>query len=342
MQHQGKISSQRTTLDGELSLGFGANVHMVSQSKDICQDTAVARKTLTFDALRYLFQGALDRELGTVLLLTAVSVLGASISSKSAIKALAAIGSISMIFTPMIQQLVGRFRWNSMQISALYFTLMGIAFFCAAFVDSWILFFAFMAFAKIFDRQQIPLMIGVYVNNYHRMSRGFNVGIALTCMPIGGMLFASIASYIFTRHPSSLSVLLFLASLLALCCAVCFLKIPTRKVVSKPYPLFRDSFKLIFRDRIFATILVLYSLIAIANQMTLPLRVEYLASHRHGLDVSYVTILAIFGIIQPLAGIISGPLWGKLYDRVSLITMRQCVTACFLIGIPLFFATDNL
>ncbi|MDR0418469.1 MAG: MFS transporter [Puniceicoccales bacterium] len=342
MQHQGKISPQRITINEELSPGFGKSIHTFSQSKDICQDTVVARKTLTFDALRYLFQGALDRELSTILMLTAVSALGASISSKSALKALAIVGSTSMIFTPMLQQLVDRFCWDSMKISALYFTLMGIAFFCAAFVDSWILFFTFMAFAKIFDRQQIPLMIGVYVDNYPRMSRGFNVGIALTCMPIGGMLFASIASYIFAKKPGSLSGLLFLASLLALCCAICFLKIPIRKVVSKPYPPFRDSFKLIFQDRVFATILLLYSFIAIANQMTLPLRVEYLASHRHGLDISYGGIVAIFGIIQPLASVVSGPFWGKLYDRVSLITMRQCVTICFLIGIPLFFATDNL
>jgi MFS family permease len=152
------------------------------------------------------------------------------------------------------------------------------------------------------------------------------------------MLFASIAAYAFARR-DNLSVLLFVAGSLALCCAVCFLKIPAHKAISKPHSPFRDSFN-IFQDRIFAAILLLYSLIAIANQMTLPLRVEHLAKHRLG--ISHGTILAIFGVIQPLASIISGPLWGKLYDRVDLIAMRQCATACFLVGIPLFFATDNL
>jgi MFS family permease len=161
-------------------------------------------------------------------------------------------------------------------------------------------------------------------------------------MPIGGILFTLIGSYVFTRHLGNLSILLFLASLLAFCSAACFLKIPVRKVASKSHSPFRNSFKLIFRDHLFAAILLLYSFIAIANQMTLPLRVEYLANHRHGLDISHGIILAIFTVIQPMASIISGPFWGKLYDRVSLITMRQCVTACFLVGIPLFFATDNL
>ncbi|MDR2372319.1 MAG: MFS transporter [Puniceicoccales bacterium] len=344
MQRQDEILSDTLTVSKETifdSISVG-RIGIASRSESAHSDTKVERKTLFFDCLRYVFQGALDKELGTALLLMAIQTLGASVNYKVSLTLLTSIGFIGMIFTPITQQLANRSRWNSMQVSALYFTLMGIAFCCAAFATSWVMFFTLMALARICDKQQIPLMIDIYCDNYPKARRGFKVGTALACMPIGGIIFAQCMERFWNKNPNHFCYALLLASLLALFCAICFLKIPARKVVATQYPPLWDNFKWIARDRLFAAILFLYSLIAIANQMTLPLRVEYLANHKHGLNLSYGTILAIFAVIQPLAGVLSGPLWGKLYDHVNLITMRQCVTICLLIGIPLFFATHDL
>jgi MFS family permease len=345
MQRQEEFSLNAVTAsEGEVDWSGIATekVAIASPIENVCSDASIGRKTLFFDGLRYIFQGALDKELCTVLLLMAIQVLGTSVSPKVALTALTSIGCLGMIFTPITQQFANRSRWNNMQISAFYFLLMGIAFFCAAFATSWITFFMFMAMARICDKQQIPLMLGVYCGNYPKAHRGFKVGTALACMPIGGIIFSQCAQYFGDKSPHHLRHALWLASLLALLCAVCFLKIPARKVVAVSHPSLWDNFKWITRDRLFANVLLLYSFVAIANQMTLPLRVEYLANHKHGIDASLETIIVLFAIIQPLASVLSGPLWGKLYDRVSFITMRQCVTACFLVGIPLFFATDNI
>jgi MFS family permease len=315
---------------------------IASRFESAHSDAKVERKTLLFDCLRYLFQGTLDKEICTVLLLMGAQTLGTSASPKASLVTLTSIGFIGMIFTPITQQLANRSRWNNMQFSAFYFALIGIVFCWAAFATSWAMFFTLMALARICDKQQIPLMIDVYCDNYSKVRRGFKVGTALACMPIGGIIFAQCVERFWSKHPDHFRYALLLASLLALCCALCFLKIPARKVVAAQYPPLWDNFKWIAKDRLFATILFLYSLIAIANQMTLPLRVEYLASHKNGLDLSCGTVLTIFAVIQPLASVVSGPLWGKLYDHVNLITMRQCVTVCFLIGIPLFFATHDL
>ncbi|MDR2200745.1 MAG: MFS transporter [Puniceicoccales bacterium] len=299
----------------------------------------VAEKTLFFDSLRYIFQGALDAEIFTVILLMAGQIWHTGINWKLTLTAVAFLG---MIFTPITQQLANRSRWNNMQVSALYFTLISVAFLCAAFASSWTMFFLCMAIARICDKQQIPLMLNVYCDNYPKEYRGFRLGMALMCMPIGGIIFSQLIANSLGKNPAHLCHALLLASLLALLCAACFLKIPAKKIAVDCHPPLWDNFKLLAKDRLFTTILCLYSPIAIANQMTLPLRVEYLAGHKHGLDLSYEMILAILIVIQPLAYAISGPLWGKMYDRVNLITMRQCVTACFLVGIPLFFATDNI
>jgi MFS family permease len=343
MQRQDEFSLDAVTAS-ERGVGWRGisteKVAITSPFECVYFDASVGRKTLFFDSLRYIFQGALDKELCTVLLLMAAQVLGTSVSPKVSLTVLTSIGFIGMIFTPITQQLVNRSRWNNMQISALYFLLISITFFCAAFATSWVIFFMFMAVARIFDKQQIPLMIDVYCDNYPRAHRGFKVGTALACMPVGGIIFSQCARYLGDKSPHHLCHALWLASLLALLCAICFLKIPARKVVAASHLPLWDNFKWIARDRLFRSVLIFYSLIAIANQMTLPLRLEYLANHKQGLAPG--TILAIFAVIQPLASIISGPLWGKLYDRVHWITMRQCVTACFLVGIPLFFATDNI
>ncbi|MDR1434957.1 MAG: MFS transporter [Puniceicoccales bacterium] len=329
-----KIGEEKTTFSG-LSTG---KTDIFSPSEKFFRNGKIEQKTLLFDGLRYLFQGALDGELQSVILWMVMHNFHMPVGCKIA---LTSIGFLSMIFAPISQQLANRSRWNNMQFSALYFALMGLAFFCAAFATSWVTFFIFIALARIFNKQQIPLVIGVYENNYSKVNRGFKSGVALACMPIGGIIFSQLASHFLDKSSNHLSYILFLASFLALCCALCFLKIPASKTVAEKYPPLWDNFKFIGKDHLFGAILFFYSFIAIANQMTLPLRIEYLANHKN-LSLSSGTIVALFALVQPLANILSGPLWGKLYDRVSLITMRQCVTICFLIGIPLFFATDNL
>jgi MFS family permease len=191
-------------------------------------------------------------------------------------------------------------------------------------------------------------MIRTYKSNYSPGNRGFRVGIAMTCMAIGGVIFTALTSKLLDQNQANFVYILWIAALAAFLCAFCFLKIPTKKVTSAqqvPHtqrPPLWDNFKLLLRDPLFSVMLLFYSFIAFANQMTLPLRTEYLANHRYGLDLSYKTTLEILAIAQPLACILSGPIWGKLYDRLSLIAVRQSITACFLVGVPLFFATDNL
>jgi hypothetical protein len=335
MQQQSKILCP--SLAG--AEGIGGEWEGVMGGQGASQRRQVARKTFLWDSARYIFQGALDEEFRTVLLLMAIQIFDMPAHFRVT---LTSIGFLSMVFAPLTQQLAHRSRWNNMQVSALYFALMGFAFLGAALATSWATFFAFAVMVRICDKQQIPMMLSVYADNYGRGGRGLKVGTALACMPIGGIIFSQIAGHFLDKNPSHFGSLLLLASFLAWGCALCFLRIPTRKAAGESYPPLWSNFKLLAKDRLFTKILFFYSFIAIANQMTLPLRVEYLASHRHGLDISYGTILAIFAVIQPLASILSGPLWGKLYDHINLITLRQCVTACFLIGLPLFFATDNI
>ncbi|MDR2806898.1 MAG: MFS transporter [Puniceicoccales bacterium] len=341
MQQQNKIAldTPNVTLKSIPDKIMTRQDDALSNRQSACVSTKVAQKTFFFDCLRYLCQGALDEEWRTMILVMAIRIFDMPLISKAL---LTSIGFIGMIFTPLTQAWAHRSRWNAMEVSALYFIFIAIAFFCAAFSTSWIPFFTFMALGKIFDKQQIPLMIGVYSTNYPRPYRGYKVGTAMACMPLGGIIFTQCVGIFLNKTPNHFIYILSIASLLSLLCAFCFLKIPVQNVEPSFHLSLRDNFKFIAKDRIFIAILFLYSLIAVANQMTLPLRVEYLANHKHGIDASLGTLIGLFAILQPLACILSGPIWGKLYDRIHFITMRQWVTLCFLIGIPLFFATHEL
>ena len=124
---------------------------------------SVARRTLALDCLRYFFQGALDIEFRTVILLIAIKVFDMPTAWKVVITS---IGFASMIFTPVTQQIMNRSRWNAMQFSAIYFTIIGVTLCIAASLTDLILFCVVTSIARICYKQQIPLMISVYRENY--------------------------------------------------------------------------------------------------------------------------------------------------------------------------------
>ena len=300
---------------------------------------SAAKQTLTFDCLRYFFQGALDVEFRTVILLIAIKVFNMPTAWKAVITS---IGFLSMIFTPVTQQIMNRSRWNAMQFSAIYFIIIGISLLTAASLSNLILFCVVTSIARICYKQQIPLMISVYRENYTQQQRGTYVGIALACLSVGGILFSQWSRNSLTHNPEQFENILIVSGIFSLIVALCFLKIPTRKIIYQKRPPLWENFKILAQDLLFSKILFLWSLIAIATQMTAPLRIEYLANHKSGLDLSPATVLGILSLAQPIARIISGPIWGKFYTQVTFTTMRQTVTLFFLIGVPLFFATDNL
>ncbi|MDE6576332.1 MAG: MFS transporter [Opitutales bacterium] len=299
----------------------------------------IHHQTLLYDSFRYFFQGALDIEFRTTILLIAIKVFDMPMRYKAT---LMSVGYLSMLFTPVSLQLMNRSRWNPMQFSAFYFFVIAITLGITVGLQNCLLFCMLTSIARICYKQQIPLMIGVYRNNYTETQRGFCVGIAFACLATGGILFAHWSKNVLAENPNHFEPILLLSAVFSTLCALCFLKIPAQKIFYPQKPSLWANFLLLKRDILFSKILFFWTLIAVATQMTMPLRVEYLASHRQGLDLSAAHVLAILAVTQTVARVLSAPLWGKFYDHVHFVTMRQCVTLCFTIGIPLFFLTDDL
>jgi MFS-type transporter involved in bile tolerance (Atg22 family) len=71
--------------------------------------------------------------------------------------------------------------------------------------------------------------------------------------------------------------------------------------------------------------------------MLIPIRIEYLANPRYGLDLSNVAVLVLVCVIPNVARILATPFIGAIFDRTRLITTRLIVNGIFLGGIVLFF-----
>jgi hypothetical protein len=72
----------------------------------------------------------------------------------------------------------------------------------------------------------------------------------------------------------------------------------------------------------------------------LPLRVEYLANPRYGLNLSELEIALFVSILPNVARLGGTRVWGRLFDSMNFFTLRMVLNLSFLTGIISFFLTD--
>jgi hypothetical protein len=97
-----------------------------------------------------------------------------------------------------------------------------------------------------------------------------------------------------------------------------------------------------WQDRIFGWMLFVWMLMGIGNLMVLPLRVEYMANPRFGINATNAQIALISGIIPSLVRIASTHFWGRLFDRHNFFVIRTVLNGVFLLAILVFFSTRDL
>jgi MFS family permease len=83
-------------------------------------------------------------------------------------------------------------------------------------------------------------------------------------------------------------------------------------------------------------------LLGFGNLMMMPLRVEYLANHRYGLQLSEAQIALLISTLPNIARLIGTPLWGRIFDTMNFFSLRMVLNVSFLIGTLAFFASDSL
>jgi predicted MFS family arabinose efflux permease len=198
-----------------------------------------------------------------------------------------------------------------------------------------------MVMARVIFKQYIPIMVDVYGHNYSRNERGHKLSYALMILPFATIIFSPIGGFILDSGLENYRIILIITSLAAAGAAYSFHKIPSRPIPKQKEDSLWENFKIIVKDRLFFTMLILLMLTGVATQMTMPLRMEYLANEKYGINSSNFFVTLVVTTIPYICRMASSVFWGKLFDRLSIIQMRVAVNLFLLLGFVLFFNSKN-
>jgi hypothetical protein len=154
---------------------------------------------------------------------------------------------------------------------------------------------------------------------------------AVTALRIGWLLDQDLSNF------RPLAVVM---SLLCLCTAYFHLHIPSEPLKPNTGGLSRDL-RHALKDRLFSWMLTGWMLMGIGNLVTIPLRVEYLANPVYGIDASNTVVLAITLVVPLVTRVASIPVWGWAFDRFNLAFVRIAINLFFLVGLFLYFRTQD-
>ncbi len=296
------------------------------------------RLTYRLELQRAVANGVLEAAGSTFLLLIAVRHFSAGATAKALV---ASGGSVGLLLTPLVVSQVARLRWPAALAAsrlaaagAVMFAVMALTPFLPVFVAGSVVTMAAAAGA-------VPLMTQIYQENYPEAQRGRLFSHAVMVRIGTVAVFSEAAGRLLAGEMGRYRWLLGVFAL-----AFAFASVRLRRYPSTPlsdaggsHPFRAMRFA---RDvRIFRHTLICWMLMGFANLMMLPLRVEYLASPRHGLTLPVHDIALLTGVIPNLARLLMSQVWGHLFDRMNFFALRVTLNAGFAAGILTFFLSDS-
>jgi MFS family permease len=302
------------------------------------QEERIASDTKKYDLRRNLFNGIVEASYYSSVLLVAIRHFGASDNAKSLIAGGSCLG---FLLTPIFLLLVGKYRLPVSRICALLVVGTGTGILLSATANSAWVYTGWVLIACVLAGQVPSLMVHVYSRNYRPGERGRKISGNLMLSAVVGAITALIIGRLLDddlNHFRPIAVVMFL---FCLCTAFYHLKIPSAPLKPTAGGLSKDL-RHALKDRLFSWMLTGWMLMGIGNLVTIPLRVEYLANPAYGIDASNTIVLSITLIIPLVARVISTPVWGLVFDRFNLAFVRIAINLFFLVGLFIYFQTQNL
>ncbi len=298
-----------------------------------------AAATYRNDVLRAPFYGILEAGWSTFALLIAIRHFGAPESYKAFI---AAAWPIGFLLTPLTLYFVAKRRFRPSLASACMFALAALLMVGATVVQSLTIFTVFIITSQMATVQQGPLMIQIYAENYPASERGSRMTTPFILTALSMILFSLLGGWLLDLSINTYHILFVIMVLSAAACGWATNRIPSTPLstehVGNPW----QNFSLIWKDKLFGYLLGSWMLLGLGNLITMPIRVEYLANPKFGINADNATIAFLLVVVPAAARILSTKLWGCLFDKLHFITTRNLLNAFFLLGIVGFFFTKNI
>ena len=288
--------------------------------------------------------GILEAAATIFLLLIAVRFYNAGPTAKALV---AGGGSVGLLIAPWIVRKVEGACMPVARGASLLAVVGAISFLIMALVPGLPVFVIGSVIALTTSSAAIPLLTQVYQDNYPDRQRG-NLFSRTMMIRIGTTaLFSYLAGRALSGHDAWYRWLpLFFAAASGLA-AVCLAQCPSRALVASGGTHPFHAFRYLRQDRIFRQTIISWIFLGFATLMMAPLRVEYLANPKYGVQMKGQLLTAgmialLTGVIPNSARLVLNPLWGWLFDKMNFFVLRITLNCGFMLGIISFFMAGSL
>lgn len=298
-------------------------------------DPTIVRRTQVVDLLRAVPMGVLLPLETSILLTIAIKQFDASALAKGVIAAAAGVG---LLLSPVVTAAARRSGRPVMAVAGAI-ALLGAIGYVVGTLGALALFVAGAVVGVAAPNAIYPLLTLTYERNFPASERGRRVGwgmslrvgiAAVVGLGVGSLLRARLDLW-WTVVLGGAAASVMLALLHTATPSQSLDRVPGQR--NRPWP----HFHLVATDRRLRLTLGAWMLMGFGNLMLLPLRVEYLANPTYGItaDASLIALLTI--TVPSVCRLLSLPLFGVVFDRLSFFASRIAVNLLFALYVAAFF-----
>lgn len=318
------------------AVGTGEVVRQTRRVTPASGDPAVVRRTQRIDIARAVPLGVLLPLEMSVFLTIAIQHFDASGLAKGLIAASTGIG---LLLSTVLTAAARRSTRSAMAIASLVIGGGAVGLLLAS-SGSLVAYVLGVIAGQAAIAMNIPLLTATYDRNFPPDERGRRVGRGLTLrVAISAPL--SIAMGVWLAADIDRWRLVVLAGALS----AAALSALNRRFPSEPLSAIPGArahpwprFELIADDRRLRNLLASWMLMGFGNLMLLPMRVEYLAQPEYGIEATATTITVLTVAVPSVLRLLTTSLFGRLFDRLSVYTVRILLNTLFASSVLVFFA----
>jgi hypothetical protein len=237
---------------------------------------------------------------------------------------------------------VARLQWSASQAAAALASFGAILFLLMAVAPTLPIFVIGSMLAMAASSGAVPLITHMYHENYPEKIRGQLFSSTVMIRIATAAVFSEIAGRVLFADISHFRWLLLIFAVAFAFAAHHLKRCPTTAIPREEGAHPFRALRFVKTDRVLRLTLIAWMLMGTANLMMLPMRVEYLANPKYGLNLSVVEVAFLTGVIPNVARLILSPLWGWLFDHMNFFVLRAALNVGFAIGILSFFTSSSL
>lgn len=301
--------------------------------------TETSQRMFRFDLVRGSMQGVLEGCWHVFSLLVLIRYFQADDWVKGQV---AAAHGYGLILTPFVIAWLGRGKGETTHYMAKLWFAASACLVAAAFIPSIVVFFAAMVLSQILVAQGVPLFTALYNQNYSKTERGKRLSRSVICVSATLIAFGLIGGYVLDYSLGSYRILYFIGAIAALLGAFSIRRMPSVPISSLNSGVLAENLRIAAKDRVFRQLLIGWMMMGMGNLMLIPLRIEVLANPEYGINATNTQIAFLMTFLIPIFRLASTTVWGNVFDRYNLITVRVAINGVFFASIALFFFSGNL